>query len=230
MGKERRTLIRLNHGGYVDNKRAIRRSLLLGLLAAEDALALADVGDAGPDGEDSCDDAGVNGREGDDFEHDPAEGEHLGDGADFAGPVGNDFDLAVVAVQDFDAAEDDAVAQDDDGGKPEGEVPAGRAPIDEGEGDDAGEEEGFVSDGVDVGAKGGALVEAAGDPAVDAIGAGGGDKHAKCPPAHGFQRLVDMDGVAIVKSQRGKHGDQTDPCDGDFASEGHALIKAETIA
>ena len=141
----------------------------LWLLAAEDALALADVSDAGPEGEDAGDDAGVNGREGDDCEHDPAEGEHLGDGADFAGPVWDDFDLAVVAVENFDAAEDDAVAQDDDGGKPEGEVPAGRAPIDEGKGDDAGEEEGFVGDGVDVGAEFGALIVAPRDPSIDTI-------------------------------------------------------------
>lgn len=101
------------------------------LLPAEDALALADVGDTGPHSEDASNDAGVNGRNRHDPEHYPADGEHLSDGAGFARPVRDDLHLAVLAVEDFDAAEDDAIPQDDDRGKPPRQVPAGRAPIDQ---------------------------------------------------------------------------------------------------
>lgn len=145
----------------------------------------------------------------------------MGDGADFAGPVWLDGDVVVDEVEDGDAAEDDAVADDDEGGEPEGDAPAVGAPIDGGEGDDGGEEEAFVSDGVDDCAEFRALVPAACDPAIDAVAGGGGDEDSECPPAEGFDGCAVGDTTSIVDGQHGEHRDQHQPGEGDLAGEGH---------
>ena len=66
------------------------------LLAAQDALTLADVSDARPDGEESREDAGINRRKHCHPQHHPADGEHLRHRGDLARPVRGEPDMAVM--------------------------------------------------------------------------------------------------------------------------------------
>ena len=71
--------------------------------------SFAEVFDARPDGEYGGYDRGVDEREGDNFEHGPSEQDHLGEGADFSGPVWFDGDVVVQIVQNTDTRNDNDI-------------------------------------------------------------------------------------------------------------------------
>lgn len=135
--------------------------------------------------------------------------------------------MAVVAVENFNAPENDAVASDDDGGEPQGESPTGFPPVHQAEGDDGGEEQGFVSNWVDEGAEVRALVETSRDPAIDAVRRGGGHENAECPPAERLDGSAAFDAEAVEKRKRRINRHEADSGDGDFAGQGHSLKQAD---
>ena len=191
---------------------------------------MADVGDARPDGEKPGDDARKNRRKNRHPQHHPADREHLCHRADLARPMRGESDLPVMIPENPDAADDDAVAQDDESGEPQRQSPAGRTPIDERQGDHSGEQQRLVGDGIDEGAEFRALVEAPGDPAIDAVGRRGENENPERPPAQRLDRLAGFHRVAVVKRQHRIHRNQADPGDRDFTGEGHASNKAESPA
>lgn len=98
-----------------------------------------DVADAGPEGEDGCDDGGVNNGEVSDFQHHPDDEGHLGDGADFTEPARFDGHAPFEIIENSDSAKDNDIAGDNKSGKPDGDMPVVGSPWGEGEGDDGGE-------------------------------------------------------------------------------------------
>ena len=141
-----------------------------------------EVGDAGPDGEDGGDDGRNDGGDVEELEHDPAEGDHLGDSADFPGPVRIDGDAAVDEVENPDSDDDFQVPHDHENEKPHGEVPI-LPPVDEGHGDESGEEEGFITEGIENGSEEAFLIELSRDPSIEPIKGGGEDVGADGEPA-----------------------------------------------
>lgn len=87
------------------------------------AQPLAEVFDTGPSSEDGGGDGGVKWIERDEFQHDPSEKDHLGDGADLARPVGFDWHLVVQIVQNPDTRNNNDIASDHKCGKPDWDLP-----------------------------------------------------------------------------------------------------------
>ena len=70
--------------GRLERRRALTRIFMQGGNLANESKSKLKVRNARPSGKDRGEDCGVEGGKGDPLEHDPAEGDHLGDGADFA--------------------------------------------------------------------------------------------------------------------------------------------------
>ena len=117
----------------------------------------------------------------------------MGDGADFAGPVGDDFDPGLVVMKNPEAADDDDVAGDDEDDEPWRQSPAFGAPWEDGEGGEGEEEEALVGEGVEEGSEFGKLVELAGEIAVEGVGNGGDDEDATA-----VQRRVSLGSPALT--------------------------------
>ena len=130
--------------------------------------SLTKIGMARPDREDCRNDGGVEGGEVEELEHDPAEGDHLGHGADFTGPMRIDGDPAIDEIKNPNANDDFDVARDDEDEEPHRETPI-LAPVHQGQGDEAGEEERFVGEGIEDGTDEGFLIKAASDPAIEPV-------------------------------------------------------------
>ena len=75
---------------------------------------------SGPYRENGRKNGGVDRRNAGEFEHHPAESDHLSDSADFAGPVWLDRNLTVDGVEDDDSPKDFDVPKDDEDNEPEG--------------------------------------------------------------------------------------------------------------
>lgn len=102
------------------------------------------------------------------MQHDPTHRNHLGDGADFAAPVGFDGDLIVNEVKNADPPDDLEITENDKNDEPNREVPID-APVDEGGDDETGHEKGFIGERVEDGSREGLLIEVSRDPPVDSI-------------------------------------------------------------
>jgi hypothetical protein len=175
-----------------------------------------EVDEAGHSGEETGDES--DGQEIRHVEHEPEHGGELGEGGDLAGPMGLDVALADELIDQEGAADAGEVAEDDEGGKPEGEVlpPAGEA-----EGDDGGKQHEFVCQGVEDGTEAALLIEMAGDVAVDRVADGGEGEDADGGPAQGFVGVVLRDALPVVDRNADEDGDQQDAEEGDLSGEGH---------
>ena len=140
---------------------------------------------ARPDREDGSNDGGVEGGEVEELEHDPAEGDHLSQGADFAGPMRLDGDPTIDEIKNPNANDDFDVARDDEDEEPHRKTPI-LAPVHQGQGDKAGEEESLVGEGIEDGTDEGFLIKAAGDPAIDPVHRCCDDVSSHCEPARCF--------------------------------------------
>lgn len=179
-------------------------------MVVELAQSLAEVFDAGPDGENGGYDGRVDGVEGDDFQHNPAEQNHLGDGADLACPVGFDRHVVVQIVQNRYARNDNDIARDHQRGKPHRDVPA-ITPVDECKKYDACEQQGFVCKGIHERAELAALVKVAGNITVDAITYCRKNKNPDRPPADGFIWFSRLDALTIIHGEHGKNRSHEQP-------------------
>ena len=101
------------------------------------------------------------------------------------------------------------------------DAPAVGAPIDQREGDDAGEQQCLVGERVDDGAELRALIEAAGDEAVEAVGDGGDDEGGQRGDAQAFIGGPCGDAGPVVDSKHREHRNQQDPRQGDATGQGH---------
>ncbi len=140
-----------------------------------------------PNCENSGNDGGDDEWDGREVEHDPAHCDHLGHGADLAGPEGLDGDFSIEVIEDPDPDNDFEIPGDDEDDEPNGEVPI-NSPVDEGRGEETGHQKGFVGKRIQDGSGEGFLIEAPGDPAIEAIQEGGQGVNADCEPAEGFLR------------------------------------------
>ena len=134
------------------------------------------VGNSRPSGEDSGENGGVKRREGNPFQHDPAEGDHLSNGADFARPVGFDFNAGLVVVENPEAADDDDVAGDDEDNEPRRQSPAFWSPRKDGKGGEGEEEEALIRQRIEKGPELRKLIEFASKVAIESVGDGGDDE------------------------------------------------------
>lgn len=143
--------------------------------------------------------------------------------------MGVDGDVLVEVVQNPDADNDNNVSGDHKGGEPDWNVPA-LAPGYEGQEDDAGEQQGFVGEGVHEGTKSRSLVEVSCDVAVDTVAERGEDEYTDGPPADGLVGGSGLDAFSIVYGEYCEDGGAEQTAEGDFGSEGHcqhALIRGQ---
>ena len=179
------------------------------------------VRDARPDGKDGGEDGWVNGREGNPLEHDPAEGYHLSDGADFARPVRLDFDASLVVVENPEAAHDNDVAGDDEDNEPDRESPSFGAPWKDREGGEGEEEEALVGERIEEGSEFGELVELARKITIEGVGDSSNHKDGNGGPAKGFDTRAVLNTEAIVNGDRYEERDTQEAKDGDVGRNVH---------
>ena len=139
----------------------------------------------------------------------------MGDCANFSDPARFDGHVLFEIVQNGDSAKDNDVSGDNKHGKPDGNMLIVVPPRSEGEGDDAGEKEEFIGDGVDKCAKFRALVESAGDKAIDAIAGSCEDEYGDGESADGFVWAAELNAFAVVDGEQGKDGDEKNSREGD---------------
>lgn len=118
-------------------------------------------------------------------------------------------------VQNGDSAKDNDVSGDNKHGKPDGDMLIVVPPWSEGEGNDAGEKKEFIGDGVDKCAKFGALVESAGDKAINSIAGCCEDEYDDGESAGGFVRVAELDAFTVVDGEHCKDGDEKNSSEGD---------------
>ncbi len=139
----------------------------------------------------------------------------MGDGANFSDPARFDGHVLFEIVQNGDSAKDNDVSGDNKHGKPDSKMFIIVPPWSEGECNDAGEKEEFIGDGVDKCAEFRALVESAGDIAINAIAGCGEDEYGDGESAGGFGRAAELDAFTVVDGQQGKDGDEKNSREGD---------------
>jgi hypothetical protein len=183
--------------------------------------SLADVDDGAEQGEAGAERAEDVDGGGAEFEENGADGDQREEGARLAGPVGSDFHRHLKMTQDAVAAEEQCVAADDDGGEPDGKRAQVAADRDEAQGDEGGEEEELVGDGIEQGPECTALVPMAGEVAVDGVGDGGEDKDADGGIA---PRLLAVIAVTIRDDENNKDRDEEEPEKGDARGPSHGIV------
>ena len=130
-------------------------------------------------------------------------------------------------IDEESAADAGDVAEDDEDGEPEGEV---LAPAGEAEGDDGGEEQQFVCEGVEDGAEAAFLIEVACDIAVDGVADGGDGEDGDGGPAEGFVGVAVGYAVPVVDGHGDEDGDQQDAEEGDLGGVGHGEAGGGSVA
>jgi len=128
-------------------------------------------------------------------DEDQGDRDHLEGGRGFAHPAWFYLDFADEVMEQGGADEDDGIASDDEDGEPEGKFVG---PIAEAEGDDGGEEEAFVGDGVEDDAETAALVVVAGDVAIDAVAGGGDEEYEDGDNALPILRMAGLPAASVI--------------------------------
>lgn len=189
----------------------------------EEAQPELEVSDPGPSGKNSGENCGVEWGNGDPLEHHPAEGDHLGDGANFTRPMGLDFHPGLVVMENPEAAHDDNVAGDNKDDEPWGQLPAIWPPGKDREGGECEEEETLVGQGIEKGSELGELIELPREVAIKGVADGGNGEDDDREPAQGFIRIAAADAKAVIDRQRNKDWDEQQSDDGDLSRQIHGL-------
>ena len=100
-----------------------------------------------------------------------------------------------IAMEQGGADEDDGIARDDEDREPERKLVG---PIAEAEGDDGGEEEALIGNGIEDHAEAAALIVAAGDVAIEAIAGGGDEEGEDGGDALPILRMTGLDGKFLA--------------------------------
>ena len=149
------------------------------------------------------------------FQKDPADGNHLEEGGEFAGEVGADGDFADDEADKDGAHTKEKIAADDDAREPKGNGTEIRFII-ESEQDDGGDEQKFIGSGVENGAEFALLVVFAGDVAIHAVQNGGDGKGEQTRKTADF-----VTGADVVDSLDHEERDEENAQDGNLVGGGH---------
>src|ERR1051325_4463035 len=158
------------------------------------------------------------------LEHDPADGDHLQNGGDFAGPIRFHIDFAIKQIKHARADENDGVARDHQDRKPDREVAIigiGFAPVANAQSDDAAEEQTFVGDRIENDTERAALFVATGDIAIKTVADRSNEEDQDRGESLPLKRLATFDALAIINRHGDKRRNHQDPGNSNFVGRGH---------